>query len=99
MKLLALSRCHWRLAALLVVPLLARAEQPHWIWHDNQGAAIKPDEVRYFRKTFHVDNPPTKALLSVAADDEAMFNLNGNKFPHPRDYKKPALEKATAGFQ
>ncbi len=99
MKLLALSRCHWRLAALLVVPLLARAEQPHWIWHDNQGAAIKPDEVRYFRKTFHVDNPPTKALLSVAADDEAMVYLNGKQVAHPRDYQKPAFEDVTAGIR
>src|SRR6266436_7123268 len=96
MKLFALSRCHWRLASLLVVPILARAEQPHWIWHDNQGAAIKPDEVSFFRKTFQVDKPPTKVLLSVAADDEAMVYLNGKQVAHPKDYQKPAFEDVTA---
>src|SRR5207253_1307056 len=96
MKLFGLSRCHWRLASLLVVPFLARADQPHWIWHDNQAAAIKPDEVRFFRKTFHVDAPPTKALLSVAADDEAMVYLNGKQVAHHKDYQNPAFEDVTA---
>jgi len=96
MKLLPLSRRHWRLAALLVVPLPARADELHWIWHDNQGDAIKPDEVSFFRKTFHVDTLPTKALLSVAADDEAMVYLNGKQVAHPKDYQKPAFEDVTA---
>ena len=56
---------------VLFSALLCQAQNPRWIWHDNHATAIKPDEVRYFRKTFEVSGNRSRASLSVAADDEA----------------------------
>ena len=74
----------------------AFAEKPHWIWHDNQGEDIKPNEVRYFRKVFHADKKPQKALLSVAADDRATVFINGKEITQTRDYDKPNYEDITS---
>src|SRR5438132_7271265 len=71
---------------------LASAENPSWIWHDNHGAAIQPDEVRFFRKTFRVSNLPMNASLSIAADDEATVYINGSEVARPKDYAKPTYE-------
>src|SRR5882762_8743632 len=71
------------------------AENPQWIWHDNHGVAIKPDEARYFRKTFNVSANPTKALLTIAADDECDVYLNGKKVTHQSDFAHPAREDVT----
>src|SRR5712664_1697748 len=79
-------------AWLLIVPIVASAQTTNWIWHDNKGEAIKPEEVRFFRKTFHVDSQPVRAVLSVAADDDAMVFFNGKTVAHPRDYDKPAYD-------
>ena len=86
-------------AFLLLSPLLARAENPHWIWHDNKGAAIQTNEVRFFRKTFVIERKPTKALLSVAADDEAVVYLNGKEVASPKDYSKPTYEDVTSDLK
>src|SRR5580765_2779418 len=80
-------------------PLLAHADNPHWIWHDNKGGAIKPDEVRYFRKTFTLDNKPGKAHLSVAADDEAVVYINGKQVADPKDYDRPAYEEVGSALK
>src|SRR6266850_3647136 len=80
------------LVCLPLFCLLASAENPHWIWHDNKAVAIKPDEVRFFRKTFHLAAKPSKAPLSVAADDEAVIYINGKEVAHPKDYAKPVHE-------
>ena len=55
----------------------ARADVPHWIWQDHNSASKPTNEVCFFRKTFTVDSKPTSALLTVAADDEAVVYLNG----------------------
>ena len=54
------------LAASLNLPVPLRAQTPEWIWHDNKGAAPADGEVRYFRKTFAIDGPVAKAVLSAA---------------------------------
>jgi putative heme-binding domain-containing protein len=83
----------------LLCPFLLQAENPHWIWHDNKGAAIKPDEVRYFRKTFNVAGKPGKAQLSVAADDEAIVYLNGKEVAKPKNYDKPSYEDVSSALK
>src|SRR5262249_16702640 len=70
-------------ATFLLLSVAARAENPHWIWHDNHGAAIQADDVRYFRKTFKYNGKLTKAILSIAADDEATVYINGKEVAHP----------------
>jgi len=79
-----------------VLTLAARAENPLWIWHDNNGAAIQTNEVRFFRKTFDVKGQFTKAELSVAADDEATIYINGKEVAHPRNFDKPAYQDVTS---
>ena len=74
----------------------ALAENPHWIWHDNSGGQIQPDEVRYFRKGFHLATLPTRADLSIACDDEAVIYLNGKQVAQTKDYNKPAYENVTS---
>src|SRR6266404_8384712 len=59
-------------------PLLAQT--PEWIWLDNQGAAPADNEVRFFRKTFAVEGPVSKAVISVAADNEAVVFINSPVF-------------------
>src|SRR6267142_1615952 len=98
MRKSSLLRSLYPLVCLPLFCLLASAENPHWIWHDNKGVAIKPDEVRFFRKTFHLAAKPSKAPLSVAADDEAVIYINGKEVVHPKDYAKP-VSKGKLGDQ
>src|ERR1051326_7904607 len=80
---------------LALCPLVASAENPHWIWHDNHGKAIQTNEVRYFRKTFKAAGRITKVQLSVAADDEAVVYLNGTKIASPSGYQTPVQKEIT----
>ncbi len=73
----------------------ASAENPSWIWHNNHGAPVKPEEVRYLRRTFQLAAAPTKALLTIAADDEADVYLNGKKIAHTSNFKEPTREEVT----
>src|SRR5215470_617632 len=84
---------------LFVSSTLANAQTTNWIWHDNKGEPIKPEEVRFFRKVFHVENLPARAILSVAADDDAMVFLNGKQVARPRDFDKPAYEEVTESLR
>ena len=56
--------------------LALRAQTPEWIWHDNKGSAWRQRN-RFFRKPFTVDGMVTKAVLTVASDDQATVYLNG----------------------
>src|SRR6266542_1394848 len=67
------------LAASLNLPVLLRAQTPEWIWHDNKGATPADGEVRFFRKTFTIDGPASKAVLSIAGDDHVIVFLNGKE--------------------
>src|SRR5215471_2669215 len=95
MSISTLARSGPFLAGLLFCAFTATAETPKWIWHDNKGASIQTNEVRFFRKVFQVEGKPTKATLSVAADDEAVVYLNGKEIARPKDYTKPAREDVT----
>src|SRR5882762_3063051 len=94
-------KCHMRKIILalgscgLLLPFLASAENPSWIWHDNHGAPIQPDEVRFFRKTFCLSSLPAKASLSIAVDDEATVYINGSEVARTKDYAKPTYEDVT----
>src|SRR5438876_6113075 len=77
------------LLSLLVCTMVARAENPRWIWHDNKGVAIQTNEIRFFRKTFVAERKPNKARLSIAADDEAVVYLNGKEIARPKEYDRP----------
>ena len=81
---------------LSLMTLPTRAQNPQWIWNDNKGKSIKTNEVRFFRKVFEVDSRPTRALLSVAADDDAKVYLNGKEVSHTQGYDKPNYEDLTA---
>ncbi len=76
----------------LILPGIVSAENPQWIWHNNHGAAIKPDEVRYFRKVFQLAATPSKALLTVAADDEAQVFVNGKQVTETKGYDHPGRD-------
>jgi putative heme-binding domain-containing protein len=80
---------------LLLLTAAARAENPQWIWHDNHGAAIQTNEVRWFRKTFEAKGRFTKVELSAAADDEATIYINGKEVAHPKDFDKPTYQDVT----
>jgi len=88
-----------RLAVVLLVlgsPLLCRAEKPLWIWHDNHGAKIQTDEVRYFRKTFQVTGNVNRAVLNLAADDECTAYINGVEVARTKDHSKPAQKNVAS---
>src|SRR2546425_6620580 len=79
----------------LLLPLAASGENPNWIWHNNHGAAPKPDEVRYFRRTFQSPATPSRALLTVAADDEARIYINGKEVTEAKGYEHPLRDDVT----
>src|SRR4051812_22866875 len=66
-------------ACLFLFALASRAQVPEWIWHSNNGHAATNNEVRFFRKTFTVDELGKRAIIAVAADDEADVWVNGKR--------------------
>src|SRR3981081_2496849 len=96
MMISSCTRLTCSLTALLLWPWLAPAETPQWIWHDNNGASIQTNEVRFFRKTFRAASKPTKALLSVAGDDEAIVFINGKEVATSKGHDKPAYKDVVA---
>ncbi len=90
-----LSYLGWCTAFAFLFVNSSQAENPHWIWNDNKGVAIQTNEVRFFRKTFHLPDKPAKALLSAAADDKAVVYVNGKEVAQPKDYSRPAYEDVT----
>src|SRR5436190_11078119 len=81
---------------LLVLSLGSYADTPNWIWHGHKGAAIQTNEICFLRKTFHLETKPAKALLTVAAGDEATVYLNGRQVARAEDYDKPTLKDVTS---
>lgn len=71
------------------------ADTPNWIWHNN-GRAIQTNEVRYFRRAFNLDRKPSKASLSVAADDDGIVFINGKEVAHTKGHEKPQYADVAA---
>jgi hypothetical protein len=69
-----------------------------WIWHDNKGQAIKPDEVCFLRKTFRLDQTG-EGSPSISADDEATVYLNGRQVASPTGFDKPAIEDVSSDLR
>lgn len=66
---------------------------PEWIWNatgENNGK-----QTLFFRKTFEVKKPINKARLTVDADDDAEFFLNGTKVASVNDWHTPAYMDVT----
>ncbi|MBL9174589.1 MAG: c-type cytochrome [Verrucomicrobiales bacterium] len=62
-------------SALLALALTTiRAQTPEWIW---SAAPPDPEEIRVFRKSFTVPAGITKAVMTVAADNDAEVRLDG----------------------
>src|SRR4051812_15346013 len=81
--------------SLLFAAANAFADTPLWIWHNN-GRAIQTNEVRYLRRSFNLDAKPTKASLSVAADDDGIVFINGKQVAHTKGYDKPEYKDVSA---
>lgn len=79
--------------SLLVNPL--HAALPEWIWHNNKGAKAADNEVRFFRKTFSVDDRVVKATLSAAGDDEIQVYVNGHKVIDAKGWDKASDASVT----
>ena len=86
------------LAALLLVSNPLRAQTPEWIWHDSKGKAPDEDEVRFFRKSFTLDNTVTKAVISVAADNEAIVYVNGRRAAQNRSWQHASAANVTSAL-
>lgn len=79
------------LAGLLLLGLpLARAGaadgDPRWIW----GVTTAPNELRFFRHSFELTSRPRKAVLTVAADDQAVVSVNDQPAGRNDSWKTPA---------
>jgi putative heme-binding domain-containing protein len=99
LKLLKTSLVYAVLALVcLPVPPLA-AQTPEWIWHDNKGVAPKENEVRLFRKTFHVDGSPTNAVLTAAGDNQVVVFLNGRQVASKRGWEQPVTVNVTKAIK
>src|SRR5437868_13375016 len=77
------------ISAVFAALSAANAQVPEWIWHDNKGQSPAENEIRFFRKTFDLPGPVTKALLTVAGDDEATVFINGKQVALNRGWNKP----------
>src|SRR3989442_12465606 len=77
------------LCCTLVSPAALHAQTPEWIWHDNQGAPLADNEVRFFRKSFNLDGAVARAVLSVACDNAATVFLNGKRVLTNRSWNRP----------
>jgi putative heme-binding domain-containing protein len=67
----------------------ARGQTPQWIWSSRTNTSPQK-EVRFFRKTFTVQQSLLKAILAASADDRAEFFINGKKVASVKDWKTPA---------
>ncbi len=89
---------HLRACLLLLVFAATRlaAQTPEWIW----GAKAFDGETRHFRKTFTIPAGTQRAILTVAADNEAEVKLNGKVVAKNTSWNQPRtvkLESPKAG--
>ena len=57
-------------------PSFAQATEPQWIWGTANAQVSAEDGSCLFRKTFKLDQLPTKAVLQVTCDDQYVLRLN-----------------------
>ncbi|HEY3861230.1 MAG TPA: heme-binding protein [Verrucomicrobiae bacterium] len=90
--MMQLSRCgRWRALAGLALLLAgaARSQTPLWIWSSADNVS-KEKEVRFFRKTFTVQQQPVQSMLTASGDDSVDVYVNGKKVASVKDWKSPS---------
>jgi putative heme-binding domain-containing protein len=80
----------------VLLATLAHAQTPEWIWHPNDGQPPSGGEVRLFRKTFTVRGEATKAVVAVAADNQATVWLNGQPAGRSDSHERAAYSDVTS---
>jgi putative heme-binding domain-containing protein len=78
----------------LLLAAAARGQTPEWIWSSATNESSRK-EVRYFRKTFTVQQELLQAILTASGDDRAEFFINGKKVASVRNWKSPAYADVT----
>jgi putative heme-binding domain-containing protein len=84
------------LAIAVLRTLSSQAQTPEWIWHPNNGQPPANGEVRFFRKTFVVRGELSKAVIAVAADNQATVWLNGEQAAGSDSHERAAYSDATS---
>ncbi|TWT60543.1 DUF1553 domain-containing protein [Rubinisphaera italica] len=69
------------------VPVQGEAEELSWIWSNPQAAG----EFAWFRKTFNLEEIPSKADLMVSCDNEAEIWVNGKLLGKNPDWRTPTV--------
>jgi putative heme-binding domain-containing protein len=72
------------------------ASAQDWIW---SGAKPGDQDVRYFRKVFHLGDAPEKAVLTVACDNQATIYLDGKVVGESDDWNKPLVLDLAKGLK
>ncbi|MBI3852489.1 MAG: c-type cytochrome [Verrucomicrobia bacterium] len=85
--------------SILLLSFAVEAQVPEWIWHDEQGAAPQPSDVRFFRKQFNVGFKAQKVELTASGDDEITVYLNGKEVANSSDWKKPVTVEVTGAMR
>src|SRR6185503_3383880 len=67
-----------------------------WIWQGNKPGA---NDVRYFRKSFLLDAPPSKAVLTVACDNKATVFLDGKVVGENTEWNAPTAIDVTSALK
>jgi putative heme-binding domain-containing protein len=73
-------------ASAIAVTGQLQAQTMEWIW---QSATAKDNEVRFFRKQFNLESKPKRAVLTIAADDEAEIWVNGKQEKVVKGWNSP----------
>ena len=92
---LALSLSNGLVACVFALNCLsARAQE--WIWLGNKPGE---NDIRYFRKSFLLDAPPSKAVLTVACDNKATVFLDGKVVGENTEWNAPTAIELTASLK
>jgi putative heme-binding domain-containing protein len=82
------------LALALLFAASANAQTPQWIWSSANNVSTNK-EVRFFRKSFTVQQKLLQAFLTASGDDSAEFFINGKKVATVKEWKSPAYVDVT----
>jgi putative heme-binding domain-containing protein len=83
-----MSKSTFLFSFVTFISVALQAQVPEWIWHPNDGAKPADHEVRYFRKTFSLEQRPKKAVLTATGDDAVDVWINGEKVLSVSDWKE-----------